>query len=345
MAGSRTRSGPPTIVQVAELAGVSPMTVSRVLNGGSRVSPQTRERVDRAVATLGYRRNENARTLRPGQRTGLVGVAITNIANPYYGQVVLGIEDVVAPAGCRILLGTTGEDAEREGQLVDDFLGRRVDGLIIVPTHGIRRSLTESVTAGLPVVFASRTEPGVAVDAVVVDDVTGAYEATSALLSEGGGPVAYLGYSTSVFTGRRRYEGYRMAHADAGVEIDESLVLREGVDVERATEAAAALLELPVPPAGIFAANNRNGIGVLQAIARRHAAGPGRLEGRPPRVAVFDTIELATLIPMPLLMVGHDPRELGRRAGRLLLDRLQASDPGDQWIPRTLTIPVRMQRT
>ncbi len=116
----------PTVKEVAELAGVSPMTVSRTLAGGVNVRPDLQERVFAAVAELGYHRNENARSIRPGQSSGLIGVAITNIANPYYSTFALGVEEEAARTGRRILLGNTSEDPTREAQLVNDFLGRRV---------------------------------------------------------------------------------------------------------------------------------------------------------------------------------------------------------------------------
>ena len=124
----------PTIKEVALHAGVSPMTVSRTLAGGANVRPDVQERVLAAVRELGYLRNENARSLRPGQASGLIGVAITNLGNPYYGTFALGVEEVAAEPGRRIVLGNTGDDPARERQLVSDFLGRQVEGLVLVPS-------------------------------------------------------------------------------------------------------------------------------------------------------------------------------------------------------------------
>ena len=111
MAASARR---PTVKEVAQLAGVSPMTVSRTLSGGVNVKPEVQARVLAAVEKLGYHRNENARSIRPGQSSGLIGVAITNIANPYYSTFALGVEEEAARSGRRILLGNTAEDAARE---------------------------------------------------------------------------------------------------------------------------------------------------------------------------------------------------------------------------------------
>ncbi|NHB84386.1 LacI family transcriptional regulator [Tessaracoccus sp. HDW20] len=126
----------PTLHDVAAEAGVSAMTVSRVLNGAPGAGPEVRRRVEKAAARLGYRRNENARSLRRGHRTGLAGVIITNIGNPYYAQFLLGVEEVLDRAGMRLLVGMSHADSDREARLVADFVSRQVDALIVVPGEG-----------------------------------------------------------------------------------------------------------------------------------------------------------------------------------------------------------------
>lgn len=151
----------PTVKEVATLAGVSPMTVSRTIAGGKHVRPELQARVLAAVRTLGYHRNENARRMRAGQASGLVGVAITNLGNPYYGNFALGVEEVAVTHGRRILLGNTGEDPRRERQLIADFIGRQVEGLILVPAGGDAAHLQQSILGDTPLVLASRAVPGV----------------------------------------------------------------------------------------------------------------------------------------------------------------------------------------
>jgi LacI family transcriptional regulator len=321
-----------TVRDVAARAGVSPMTVSRTLSGGKNVRPELQERVWAAVAELGYRRNENARSLRPGQSSGLIGVAITNLANPYYGEFAIGVEEEASAWGRRILLGNTGEDQDRERQLVADFLGRRVDGLIVVPAAGAPAShLTPEALGGQPLVLASRLAAGVTADAVVLDDVGGAYRATQTLLEAGHRRIGYLGNAASVFTGQRRFEGFANALREASIEPDPALVHRDQQDVGSAVRAMDALLDLPEPPTAVFAANNRNAIGAITAIARRPAAADG------PHLVSFDTFELAELSPVPLTVIEHDARELGRVAAKMLLDR------GDAAAGRIETLPVRLR--
>jgi len=326
----------PTVKDVAERAGVSPMTVSRTLAGGVNVRPEVQERVHAAAAELGYRRNENARSIRPGQSSGLIGVAITNIANPYYSTFAQGVEEEASTRGYRMLLGNTSEEGGRERQLIGDFLGRRVDGLIVVPAGDSHSHLDVAVGQGVPVVLASRRARGFDVDAVVLDDEGGSRRGAEALLDAGHRRIGYLGNVRSMFTGGRRYAGFAAAHADRGIPIDPRLVPDGQQDVAPARDAMRLLLDLDEPPTAVFCANNRNAIGAVEEIGRRirdEGASPHAL----PEVVSFDDFELSDLMPVPVSVLDHDARALGRTAARLLLDRLA----GDTSAPaRVIEMPV-----
>lgn len=336
MATSRG-SRQPTIKEVASLAGVSPMTVSRTLAGGTNVRPDVQARVMAAVRELGYYRNENARSLRPGQPSGLIGVAITNLANPYYGNFALGVEEVAAEHSRRIILGNTGEDAARERQLVSDFIGRQVDGLILVPTSGDAAHLRPERLGEVPLVLASRRVLDLEVDTVLLDDVGGAYRGTISLLEAGHTRIGFLGNRSSVFTGERRYRGYEQAMLERGAPIDPAIVARDQQDVAAARRAAKAILDLDDPPTAIFSANNRNTIGAIREIGRRIRDG---LPGPRPAVVSFDDFELSELMPVPVTVIDHDARLLGREAASLLFSRL---DDASDAKARTVELPVTIE--
>lgn len=329
----------PTVKEVAQHAGVSPMTVSRTLAGGANVRPELQEKVLEAVRELGYYRNENARSLRPGQASGLIGVAITNLGNPYYGNFALGVEEAVAETGRRIVLGNTGGDPARERQLVADFLGRQVEGLVLVPSGGPSDHLQPERLGDVPLVLASRRIQGLDVDVVLLDDVGGAYRGTIALLDAGHTRIGYLGNVSSAFTGARRYEGYLRALEERGIRPDPALVLREQQDGGSASEATRRLLELDEPPTALFSANNRNSIGALREIGRRLRSGARAADM--PSLVSFDDFELAELMPVPVSVVDHDPRQLGREAARLLLTRL-ADRAGRVGPARLVEMPVNV---
>ncbi|WP_442576511.1 LacI family DNA-binding transcriptional regulator [Microbacterium sp. F51-2R] len=339
MAGVSHPGKQPTVKEVAQHAGVSPMTVSRTLAGGANVRPDLQERVLAAVVELGYHRNENARSLRPGQASGLIGVAITNLGNPYYGNFALGVEEAVAETGRRIVLGNTGGDAARERQLVADFMGRQVEGLVLVPSGGPSDHLRPERLVDVPLVLASRRIYGLDVDVVLLDDVGGAYSGTRALLDAGHTRIGYLGNVSSAFTGGRRFEGYMRALGERGIDVDADLVFREHQDGGSASDATRRLLDLERPPTAIFSANNRNSVGALHEIARRLRLGVRAADL--PALVSFDDFELAELMPVPVTVVDHDPRELGREAARLLLSRLGTGDRS-QVPPRVVEMPVRL---
>ncbi len=323
----------PTLRDVAQHAQVSPMTVSRALREDAGVSAATRARVLDAVASLGYRPNEAARSLRLGRSDGLIGLVVTNLANPFYSQLALGLEAALADKGMRVMLGNTGEDPARERQLVHDFASRRLDGVVVVPASHDHRHLAPEALGGMPVVLAASPPVRIEVDAVLLDDFGGTWEATRQLIDSGHHRIAFLGLPAATWTGSERYRGYCAALEEAGIPIDERYSAYRQRDVATAERSTTRLLELPQPPTAIFAANNRNTIGAYRAI---------RARGADVTLAGFDDFELADLLGLPLRVVGYDPGELGREAARLLIDRIAAAARGQASRPQRVVIPTRI---
>ncbi|MEV8017452.1 LacI family DNA-binding transcriptional regulator [Streptomyces sp. NPDC086554] len=313
------RGGKPTLRDVAERAEVSAMTASRVLRDDPRVLPATRARVRAAATELGYRPNEVARSLRLGRGTGLVGLVVTNLANPFYSRFALGVDSVVAGDGLKTVIGNTGQNLDSERDLVADLVARRVDGIIAVPAAADQRHLAAAAAEGVPVVLASRPPEGFAADCVLVDDFGGARDATARLVAKGHRRIGFLGSPPAVYTGTERLRGYADALADAGLPLDESRVRAGQTEPREAERAAAELLALPEPPTALFCSNNRNTIGAFRAI---------RASGTDTALAGFDDFELADALGLPLTLVAYDSDELGRAAGRLLTDRMREKKPG-----------------
>jgi LacI family transcriptional regulator len=324
---SARRSAAPTLRDVAERARVSPMTASRALREDAGVSAATRARVQEAAAELGYRRNEAARNLRLGRSSGLIGLVVTNLANPFYSQLALGVEAAVAEGGLRVMLGNSGEDPARERQLVHDFASRRLDGVVVVPASNDHSHL--AALNGMPVVLAASPPVKVAADSVLLDDFGGTWEATRHLIRAGHRRIGFLGLPSSTWTGSERYRGYCAALEEAGIPLDPQYTSHRQSDVASAEQATLALLDLAEPPTAIFAANNRNTIGAYRAIRSRQLD---------TRLAGFDDFELADLLGLPLTVVSYDPRELGREAARLLCDRIDNASRREPVAPRRLVI-------
>lgn len=306
----------PTIRDVAAYAGVSPMTASRALAGSGSVSEASRARVWDAVSALGYHKNENARSLRPGHTSSLIGVAITNMGNPYYAKFALGVEDVASQLGKRMLLGNTGEDVEREKTLINDFVGRKVEGLIVVPASEDGSHLMPAAIGTTRVVLASRQVTGLDVGSVVLDDGGGSAAGTQLLIQEGHTRIAFLGNDASMFTTRRRFEGFASTMQAAGIPLDDALISHGNRDVAGARLAFAAMLDSGNPPTAVFCANNRNAVGALQEL---HARGLVSSSNPAVRIVSFDDFELSEMFAPVVTIIDHDPRELGRAATRMLL--------------------------
>jgi len=326
-------SGNPTMRDVARHAGVSPMTVSRALRDDPRVSPEKKARVRTAVKALGYSRNEAARNLRLGRSGGLVGLVVTNLANPFYSQLALGVEAVASEHGMRVILGNSGEDVARERQLVHDFASRRLDGIVVVPVGSNHRHLNAAQQTGIPVVLAASPPVKLLADAVMLDDFGGSWEATHHLIEAGHRKIAFLGLQPSTWTGSERFRGYCAALEEAGIPLDERIVSRQQRDVATAERATLEMLDQEDPPTAVFAANNRNTIGAYRAI-----------RGRRSNIALagFDDFELADMLALPLMVVKYDPGELGRRAAELLCDRIDNPQPQAESAARRIVIPTKL---
>ena len=303
----------PTMRDVARLAGVSAATVSRVVNNERYIRPETRASVQRAIAELGFQRNEIARTLRPGQTAETIGLVIEDPANPFWSAITCGAEETARRYQHMLVVGSTGLSFDQERDLLRDLVRRRVDGLLVVPTPHAHHELHAELARWVPMVFIDRAPRGVPADSVVLDNRGGARDAVAYLLSRGHQRIAYVGGDPTVRTGASRLAGYKLALKSAGLTYDPKLVSLGNYTVEAAWAATTELVSGPAEADAVFADNNRMCLGVLHALDR-HGPGIG--------VAGFDDVELADLLPRPMALVTYDAVEMGRHAAELLFGRI-----------------------
>jgi LacI family transcriptional regulator len=313
----------PTMRHVADMAGVSLKTVSRVINAEAGVTPATAERVTAAIAELGFERNDLAASLRHGRSSSTLGLVIEDVANPFYSAIAQAVEAAARDRGFLLITASAREDAERERELVSALLRRRVDALLIVPAGPDHRYLASSSRA----VFLDRPPLGIEADTVLLDDHGGARSAVEHLIAQGHTRIACVADDSELYTMRQRIAGYREALAAAGLEEDPALLQTGNSDVAGAQAAVERLLQLPDKPTALFTANNRNTIGALHALAG--APNPIALAG-------FDDFELADLLGTTV--VRADPWKLGEQGAALAFARLD----GDDGPPRTVTIPTQL---
>jgi LacI family transcriptional regulator len=303
---------------VASKAGVSPMTVSRVINDSPRVHDGTRRRVEAAIADLGYVPNRLARGL-IRRKTGALGVIVPDVANPFFTLVVRGAEEVAWRAGYHVILCNTQADLERERGYLEDMLAFQVEGLLFAPVSDRSRPHLRALTQNnVPFVLIDRSIAGYDGDLVQGDSVGGARLLVEHLLELGHRRIAMITETNEVSTARDRVRGYREALEGAGVAFEEGFVAEtSALDPRGAHDATFRLLDLAEPPTAIFAVNNIAVVGVAEAARERGLAIPGDLA-----LVCFDDIEHASRFH-PFLTVMAQPAEtFGTIAMQLLLDRL-----------------------
>jgi LacI family transcriptional regulator len=318
-----------TMNDVARLAGVSLKTVSRVVNGEPGVHPGTAQRVLAAIDQLGFRRNLGARNLRRGSSSGIIGVLLEDVANPFYSVLTRAVEELARQYGRQVLTGSSDEDPDRERELALEFCSRRVDGLLVVPA-GLRHGyLVPEIHAGLPVVFADRPAGDIVADTVLVDNLGGTVEAVAHLARHGHQRIAFFGDAPNIFTASERLRGFREGCARAGLRFDEDLVVMGPHDEHSIAAALRRTMRHPVPATALVTGNNRITVLTLRALADT---------AERPALVGFDDFELADLLNPPVTVVAHDTAALGKAAAELLFARLA----GDESPPHRVTMPVRL---
>jgi LacI family transcriptional regulator len=301
---------------VANLAGVSLATVSRVVNGNDDVRPDLARRVQDAVDVLGYRRDLTASTLRRTDRlSSTIGLIIEDVANPFFSAVHRGVEDVARSHGVLTFAGSSDEEPSRERELAEAFAARGVDGLLVVPCSSDQGYLRRELESGTKLVFVDRPPRFIDADAVVTDNAAATKAAIEHLIGAGHRRIALLADRPSVFTAAERRRGYREALAGAGIEPEPSLERVGLVDSASAEAAARELLLVSDPPSALFAAQNLIAIGAIRALrdcGMQHETA----------LVAFDDVMLADVMDPGITVVAQDPFGLGRRAAELLFSRL-----------------------
>jgi LacI family transcriptional regulator len=317
---------------VAALAGVSLKTVSRVINGEVTVDPELALRVNRAATVLDYRPNFTARSLRSGGgRTRTIGLLLENVANPFSSTMHRAIADAADARSIAVFAASVDEDPRRERTLALALTSRRVDGLIVVPAGEDQSYLASEQRSGLSIVFADRPPSLLRADCVTSDNAGGAAVGVTHLIESGHRRIAFLGDRHSIATARERFDGYRAALTQAGIEYDEALVRWDLHNEETALQATADLLQRPHIPTALFTSQNLITIGAIRALRALELEHHVALVG-------FDDLPLFDLLNPAVTVVAQDPAAIGTSASELLFSRMD----GDDSPPRLRTIETRL---
>jgi LacI family transcriptional regulator len=319
----------PNLKDVAKVAGVHPATASRALNEhtASMLSPATVVRVREAAESLGYRVNRVARGLKT-RRSHTIGMLIPDITNPFFPPMVRGAEDGLAEAGYTLVLADTDNDEEKDRHHQAVLLERQVDGMLLGTVRRRDPFVAELLRAGVPVVLVNRTTDQGGVAAVIPDDHAGMALAVDHLYDLGHRSIGHIAGPRETSTGSRRAAGFVAAMQAHGLEPGPT-VEASSYTIAAGREAGAALLDSPLRPTAVVAANDLIALGVLDAAEAIGLACPGDLS-----LVGFNDMPFMDRMSPPLTTVRIDEYEIGQRASRMLLSLIE--DP--QAKPETVMI-------
>lgn len=310
----------PTITDVAKHAGVAIMTVSRVINGGSYVSAATEKRVREAIARLGYKPNEAARTLK-GQRARLIGLIVPDLADPFFATCANAVQEVAGHLGYMTMIVASERNIDFEADEVDMMAARNIAGLILVPSRTrVSSRLEEILSLGVPIITLDRSLEGLRAGEVTVENRGGAQAAVAHLIQHGHQRIACLGYDAQFSTIHQRIVGYSAAMKAAGLTTE---ILSDLDTAEEVTAALNTRMHETDRPTALFTLNNVTTIQTLHALQRAGLRIPEDVA-----LIGFDDFELAPLLATPLTAVRQPPEELGRRGAQLLFEAIQSQTAG-----------------
>jgi LacI family repressor for deo operon, udp, cdd, tsx, nupC, and nupG len=325
----------PRIKDIAERLGVSPATVSRALADTGLVAEPTLSRIREAASELNYRPNVSARNLRT-RRSMAVLLVVRDIGNPFYLDVVKGVEAAARAAGYAVLMGNAENDPARETEYFDMLRDGHADGMILMtgslpPAHGFRDRLPPD----LPVVVALEMIENVRFPHVQIDNVAAARQAVDHLIGLGHRRIAHVSGPVPETMSIKRREGYRSAMRAAGLAIPDGYEQRGDYQLQSGRDACRRLFALAAPPTAIFLANDEMAFGAIHELRRLGRDVPNDVS-----VIGFDDLYLSEAFHPPLTTIAQPRAEIGRQAMGLLLDILAggAAPAGPLVLPTMLKI-------
>jgi len=318
-----------TLQEVANHAGVSRTTASLSVNNSPSIPEATREKVLESMRELGYVYDRVAANLR-SQRSSTIGLIIDEIANPFFSELLDGIHYEMDKAEYTVLTGTTHDSLDKQIRLLSTMAENRVGGMIFSPVSSSSQETIDQIKHwDIPVVIVNKHIFGSTYDYVGIDNALGAQKAVEHLIGKGHQRIAFLGGSQKSFPWQERIRGYQNALLQAGLEIDESLIINSPSTREGGAHAIQQIFRIPKPthPTAIFCYNDVVAIGVMQELKKS-----GIMPGKHLAIVGFDNNKDAEIVTPGLTTVNSFTRQIGTHAALLLLQRLMGFDEDPQTI-------------
>lgn len=311
-----------TMKDVAQLAGVSTATVSRALMNPEKVSSSTRKRVEDAVLEAGYSPNSLARNLRRNESKTIVAI-VPDICDPYFTEIIRGIEDAAMEHGYLVLLGDSGQQKKRESSLVNLVFTKQADGMLLLGTD-LPFDVSKPEQKNLPpMVMACEFAPELELPTVHIDNLTSAFQAVNYLTQLGHKRIAQISGPAEATLCKFRHQGYQQALRRAGIEMNPNYCTYGDFTFEAGAKALRQLLALSEPPTAIFSHNDSMAIGVIKEAKKLGLSVPQDIS-----VVGFDDIQFALYCDPPLTTISQPRYEIGRQAMLMMLDLLRGQEVG-----------------
>ncbi len=320
-----------TIKDVAKLAGVSASTVSRVLSKDPRISDHTCKKVIECVNKLDYKVNTIARSLKTSH-SYTIGFISPEIPNDFFMTVAKGVEEELSRSGYTLIICDSNESAREEAERIDLLYEKCVDGIIIIPATGQGKHFSMLEELNIPVVLVDRMVEGFKTDAVLVDNINGSYEATEYLIRNGHNRIGFIGGDPGLTSARERYDGYIRALEDYHIAEEKNIIKFGNFHVESGYRLIKELTELDDPPGVVFISNYFMHVGATKFLIDNAENLKNNL-----RFASFDDMELSAILGYSIVTVAQPMIEMGKRAARMLLDRINGINKGIPKVERLKT--------
>jgi len=308
-----------TLKMVAEKAEVSVNTASRAINNKPDINLETKKRVLQIAKELGYIRNAAAVALRT-KKTGTIGVVIADNRNPFYAEVLNGMEVAAREKNYHIILANTQRDYKKEEEAINLLLAKRVDGLLITPVQDRDNDIKNLIDANIPFVIVGRDFENIEVEAVYSDEVKGGFLATEYLIKKGHKRIALVDGFLYKSPARGRLEGYKKALKKYGIPLDDDLLSVGDIDVKDGYERTKQLFEKELDFTAIFAYNDMMAFGAMQAVKEKGLRIPEDIG-----LVGYDDIPFSSLISPSLSTIRLKKQELGTESVKLLLSHINSN--------------------
>lgn len=307
-----------TIYDIAKKLNITAATVSRALNNNPKISQKTRELVMKTASEMNYKQNKLAQALKSG-KTNNVGVIVPFINHNFFSSAIMGIEEELTPQGYHVIICQSHENVKNEEEQINTLLNTQIDAIFISvsETTNTTEHLRKVINNGTPLIFFDRKLDIPGVSSVTIDDYKGAYMATQHLIEQGCKRIAHFAGDVHLQIYLNRYEGYKAALRDHGLEPDEELVVTTKSKIEEGSNAVKELWKLKEKPDAIFCAGDYTALGAIQELKEMGIKVPDEV-----CVSGFSNEPFTKYMELPITSVDQTPVEMGKIAAQVFLEQI-----------------------